>query len=121
MTFKEIATMLSGINIPYAYYQFEEGTAIEPPFICFYFVENNDFTADNTNYQKIERLVVELYTDQKDFTLEQTVETTLNNNGIVFRRFETPIPSEHMNMVSFEADVVITDEPPVVPTETTED
>ena len=110
MTYKEVATMVASINKPYAYYQFEEGTAQAPPFICFYFEGSNDLEADNTNYQRIEHLIVELYTDQKDFSLEKTVEDTLNNNGIVFSRSEDVIDSEHLYMVVFEGDVVITEE-----------
>lgn len=110
MTYKEIATMVASTNIPYSYYQFEEGTAQAPPFICFYFDEGNDLPADNTNYQRIEHLIVELYTEQKDFSLEKTVENTLNNHDIVFRRSEDVIDSEHLYMVVFEGDVVITEE-----------
>ena len=110
MTFKEVATMVSTIGIPYTYYQFDRGTAVPPPFICFYYDSDNDMVADNTNYQSIEHLVIELYTESKDFSLEKTVETTLNNNGIVYRRYEQAIESERLYMVVFEADVVITEE-----------
>ena len=67
MTYKEVSTMVKSIGLPYAYYQFPEGTAEAPPFICFYWSEDNDLKADNINYQKIERLNIELYTDNKDF------------------------------------------------------
>lgn len=102
--------MLAGLNIPYAYYQFPEGTAQECPFICFYFAGSEDFKADNTNYQRIRPLTIELYTDNKDFTLEETVETALNENGLVYSRYESYIDSEKMNMVTYVADVIITQE-----------
>lgn len=110
MTYKEIATMISGIGLPYAYYQFPEGTAQACPFICFYFTRSNDLAADDTNYQKIRQLAVELYTDNKDFTTEETVENVLNANGLVYSREETYIDTERMYMVTYLTQVVITEE-----------
>ena len=110
MTYKEIATMIESIGLPYAYYQFPNGTDQACPFICFFLDSSNDFAADNTNYQKIRRLNIELYTDNKDFTLEQTVEDTLFGSGLVYYREETYLDSERMYMVSYETEIVITEE-----------
>lgn len=117
MTFKEVSTMVGSIGLPYAYYQFPEvpdestGTAVPaPPFVCFYFPNNRDFKADDSNYQKIEHLIIELYSDNKDFDLEATVEGVLASNDMVWTRSETWIDSERMNMVVYEMDVVITEE-----------
>lgn len=110
MTYRQVATMINSIGIPYAYYQFPDGTDQACPFICFFLDSSNDFAADNTNYQKIRRLNIELYTDNKDFTLEQTVEDTLSNSGLVYYREETYLDSERMYMVSYETEIVITEE-----------
>lgn len=110
MTYKEIATMVESIGLPYAYYQFPEGTDQACPFICFFLDSSNDFAADNTNYQKIRSLNIELYTDNKDFTLEQTVEDILSGSGLVYYREETYLDSERMFMVSYETKIVITEE-----------
>lgn len=111
MTFKEVASMVNSIGAPYAYYQFPEGTGQATPFVCFYFFGDNDMKADNANYQKIEHLIVELYTDNKDFTMEATVEGVLASSGMVWSRDESWIDTERMNMVTYEMDVVITPEP----------
>lgn len=110
MTYKQVAQIIAGIGLPYAYDHFDEGNAAEPPFICFFFEGSDDFTADNTNYQRIRPLTVELYTDNKDFSLENTVETALNAAGLVFSRNETYIDSERMYEVSYETQVIITEE-----------
>ena len=110
MTRTEVATMIASIGIPYAYYQFERGTATEPPFLCFYYLRDNDVLADNTNYQALDHLMVELYTATKDFGLEKTVKDTLNENGLVYTWEETYIDTQRMYMTIFEADVVITEE-----------
>lgn len=107
MTFQEINTMIDSIGLPYAYYQFPDNSGQQPPFICFYFPDNNDLVADNSNYQKIEGLTVELYTDAKDFALEAQVEAALKEAGLVYSRSETPIESERMYLVSYETEVLI--------------
>ena len=110
MTYKEVATMINSIGIPYAYYQFPEGTGQACPFICFFFSDSNDLAAENTNYQKIRTLNVELYTDNKDFALEETVETVLNSNGLVYDRSESYLDSERMFMVVYTTDILVTEE-----------
>lgn len=110
MTYKQVATMIAGIGLPYAYYQFPEGTAQACPFICFYFTNSNDLAADDTNYQKIRPLAIELYTDNKDFTTEAAVESALNRNGLVYAREETYLDSERMYMVTYTTEIVITEE-----------
>ncbi len=110
MTYKEVATMISSVGIPYAYYEFPDNTEQSPPFICFFFELSNDLVADNTNYQKIRPLSIELYTDNKDFALEETIETILNQNGLVYSREETWLDTERMYMVTFMTDIVITEE-----------
>lgn len=109
MTYKQVAEMVGTIGIPYAYYQFPNNTGIAPPFVCFYFDSSNDFAADDTNYQRIRPLSVELYTENKDFTLEQTVENVLNQNGLVYSREETYLDSERMYMVTFMTEIIITE------------
>lgn len=109
MTYQEVKTMVESIGIPYAYYQFPEGTDQPCPFICFYFSSSADFAADNTNYQRIRPLAIELYTDNKDFTLENTVETVLNQHGFVYARDEAYIDTERMNMVTYTIEVIITE------------
>lgn len=108
MTYQQVATMVASIGVPYAYYQFPEGTAQPTPFVCFYFDSSNDLYADDTNYQHIRPLTIELYTDNKDFTLEATIEGILSSNGLTYARSESYIDSERMNMVAYTTDVIIT-------------
>lgn len=107
MTYKEIKTMLAGIGLPFSYYQFAEDTNQHPPFICFYYSDNDDFLADNTNYQTIATLNIEFYSDQKDFTTEATIEAALNSAGLVFAKSETYIDSERMHETIYTTEVVI--------------
>ncbi len=107
MTRKEIADMIAEIGLPYAYYEFPDGTEQAPPFICFYFPEDDNLYADNTNYADIKRLWVELYTDDKDFEKEALVEAALKGAGLTYRRSETHIGSERMWQILYEMEVII--------------
>lgn len=107
MTYQEISEMIKGIGVPYAYYQFPEGTGQAPPFICFYYSEQRGFYADNINYAKPVNLIVELYTKNKDFALESLVENTLNENEIPYAKLESYIDSEKLFMQTYESEVYI--------------
>ena len=110
MTYKEVNTMISSCGLDYAYDHFTDDTAHELPFICFFYSSSDDLAADNTNYQHIRTLDVELYTDNKDFTLEATVEGVLNSYGLVYTREESWLDSEQLYMVRFSTEIIITDE-----------
>lgn len=110
MTYQEVAALLASIGPPTAYDHFEVGNAADPPFICFYFAGSDDLAADNTNFQRIRPLTVELYTDNKDFALEERVEAALNSAGLVYSRSETYIDSERMYEVVFTTDIIISEE-----------
>ena len=106
-TYTNINTMIQSLGIPYAYYQFPEGTAQPTPFICFYYSDTDGAFADNIVYSRLTTLVIELYTDDKRFDLEQQIEQLLNDNELPFRRYESYIDSEQMLMQTYETEVYI--------------
>ena len=110
MTLKEVKTLVAGFGLPYAYYQFEEGTAEAPPFICFFYPRSNDFVSDNLNYQKIRVLVIELYSDNKDFTNEAVIENGLTSAGLVYTKTEQYLDDEKLFEVVYETQIVVTEE-----------
>lgn len=99
--------MVKSIGLPYAYYEFPEGTDQAPPFVCFFFPDTDDFFADNQNYVGIKRLYIELYTDEKDFAMEATVEGVLATNNLTYRKAEEYIGSERMWQITYEMEVII--------------
>lgn len=110
MTYKQIATMISTIGLPNAYYQFPNDTPQEPPFVVFYYDDTNDLFADNTNYQRIAGLTIEFYSDVKDFTNEDLIEQTLASNCLTYQKSEQFLDSEHMHETVYELEVLITQE-----------
>ena len=107
MTPQEVNTLIASVGIPYAYHQFADDTGQQPPFICFFYGNSNDLAADDTNYARIERLYIELYTDEKDFALEKTIETLLNANNLVFAKEQIYIDSERMHETIYTTDIIM--------------
>lgn len=106
MTYQDIYRFIDGLGYDCAYYQFSE-TGQEPPFICWFFPDADDVYADNVNYQRIVRLVIEFYTDEKDFEGEQTIEAALTQGGFSYSKAESYIESERMHETVYEMEVLI--------------
>lgn len=107
MTHTEVFNMIMSVGFPAAYNHFPEDTAKAPPFICYYYPASDDFLADNYNYVKKEQLYIELYTAEKDFTAEETLEAVLRQNEMVYSRTETYIDSEKMYLELYTMEVYI--------------
>lgn len=111
MKYTEVNTMLNEIKttygVPYAYYAFPENEAPALPYITFYYPASRNIPRDDGVYTKVEELTIELYTENKNFTLELNVETILNKYGIVWDKSEDYITSEHMFMITYETEIYI--------------
>lgn len=108
MTIQQINNMIGEIGLPFAYYQFDEGTGQQPPFICWMIDANDDLYADNRNYQRIGVLIIELYTDTKDFALEAQVEAVLSEFS--YTKDSTHLDSERMHETIYTMEVLINGE-----------
>lgn len=110
-TTEQIATLIESIGLPCAYYQFpdddKDNPAPPPPFICFYYPNSDNFNADNRVYARADALIVELYTDEKDFDREAAVEAMLNGAELPWEKSETYIESERMYMTTYTTEVYI--------------
>lgn len=107
MTFEEIVEMLEDTEIPSVYYAWPESEAPALPYICFYYPSMSPETADNTHHAVIYQLNIELYTSNKDFTAESTVEDVLLAADMVFTKEEQYLDKEHMYEVLYMMEVII--------------
>ena len=101
---EELLQIIKEMGIPFAYDHFAEGESPDPPFICYLLPGSDNFAADGRVYLKVNEVHIELYTDLKDLSVEQKVESVLDSHGIFYDRLETWIESEKMYEVlySFE-------------------
>lgn len=106
-TYQEIATGIRNLDIPFAYYSFPTDQAPSLPYLVYFYPNREDFIADNENYSRVETLVVELYTETKDFEMEGSVEAFFEHYGITYDKTETFINKENMFQCYYEAQVII--------------
>ena len=107
MTHSDLILILKETGIPFAYDHFAEGESPSPPFICFLFPGSNNFSADGEVFYKVAEVRVELYTDEKNPDLENTIETIFDNHDIYYDKSEVWIPEEKLYEIlySFEVDM----------------
>ena len=89
MTREEIATMIIGFGVPFAYGEFwdDDGDGEKPqaaPYIYFSYTSRSDFHADGINYAKIVLLTIELVTVEPDFDLQNDIEAALTAAELTF-------------------------------------
>lgn len=103
----ELLLMLGEMQIPFAYDHFAEGESPDPPFICYLLPGSNNFSADGRVYYKVSEAHIELYTDLKDLSVENAVESVLDSHGIFYQKTEVWIESEKLYEVlyTFEMEV----------------
>ena len=104
MTKERIEAILDVLEIEYRYHHFEECEAVNPPFICWLIPETRNFSADGKVYFKSDKVDIELYTDEKDFELEERVEAALDAADLFWQKSEQYIKSENMYEVLYEVE-----------------
>ncbi|MBR1623319.1 MAG: hypothetical protein IJ675_05360 [Pseudobutyrivibrio sp.] len=109
-TYTEIANMIKSFGMDYAYYEFNSDEKPRLPFVVYRYGPSNNFSADDTVYQPIELLTIELYAKRKDFAKEKLIEKKLRDNNLVYQKDESKIDSEKMYMVTYEMEVIINEE-----------
>lgn len=107
MTYQDVNNLIASFGLPYAYYQFPDNTKQATPFVCFFYPNSNDLYADQSNYQRITALAIELYTANKDFANEANIEAKLNEAGLTYIKSETYLDSERLFEVIYETEVLI--------------
>lgn len=105
MNHEQVVEMAEETGLPFAYDHFVEGQSPEPPFLVFLYPGANNFAADGITYFKVNRLHLELYTDEKSIELEEMVEAVLTRHGIFYGKSEVWIESENLYEVLYEMEV----------------
>lgn len=106
MTYDNVIEMLEEAGLPLAYDHFSEGEAPDPPFLIFLFPGTDNVFADDTVYQKIDELNIELYTDKKDPETENKIEDILLSYELPYEKSEVWIESEKMYEVLYQTQMI---------------
>ena len=110
MQYVEVNQMVESFGMPSAYRTFTKQTAKAPPYVVFYFDGTDDLYADNSNYQRIEQLVIEFYSRHKNFEKEKAIEKVLDEYEMTYTKSEVPIEDEKLIEIIYEMEVVINGE-----------
>ena len=107
-------TLLNTLSISSFYDHAPVGTAL--PFGVIHTEQPDNFVADNLVYCEKWNFRFDLYTVEKDLTLEAGIKKLLNDNGIAWTKTEQYIDTEQCWEVEFEFEVLGNEEPPIPPT-----
>lgn len=102
MKIKDFKQQLDTLGIPIAYRQWGKGEEPSLPYILYYRDESNDFIADNKNYFESNQMSLELYSQTKDFELEEHINELLKNLKIPYKIYEGNLDTENMYEVLYE-------------------
>ena len=81
---KTIYELLKTLNIPVAYDHFVTNKGINPPFIVYRETNVETFKADGITYYRPHNFEIELVTEKKDVTLQNSIEDLLTTNKIPY-------------------------------------
>lgn len=105
MTKERIEEMLAETGISFAYHHFTEENAVDPPFIVYLNDESSNFYADGIVYVVIGNVNIELYTDEKDYELEEKIENIFAKYNVAWEKEEIYIETEQMYEILYRMEV----------------
>ena len=108
MTLQEVALVIKQIGVPCAYHHFKSDP--KPPYLVYYYPGENDFMADDGNYVNIRSLTIDLFTRDKDFALEGTVEAALRDAGLSWYKNTDFLKDDDLFATTYEMEVLINGE-----------
>lgn len=105
MTKTEIATMIASFGFNWRYSHFSETPT--PPYIVYYYPNDADVYADNSNFINKRALFIELYTEKKDEASEAAVTAKLAEAGLTWYKQTDYLNDEKLYQTTFETEVFI--------------
>ena len=81
---KELYDLLKTLGIPVAYDHFDSNKHVTPPFVAYREIGTDTFKADGVTYYRPHEYEIELVTEKKDLTLQQSIEDLLTQNKIPY-------------------------------------
>lgn len=91
-------------NIPSFYDHAPVGQTL--PFMDIHSEQPDNFSADNKVFVEKWNFRIDLYTVEKDISLENQIKTLLNNNGIFWTKTEQYLDDQNCWEIEFEFEVL---------------
>lgn len=104
MTQKEFGDILATSGYPVTYLAFPADDCPSMPFITFQETGSNNVSADGVVYQKVKRYQVDLFTEGKDETAEEALESALSD--FFWNKYQTVEDNEACQRYTYEIEVL---------------
>lgn len=101
-TLQELYTQLKTLQLPVQYYMFQEGQAPNLPYIIYYNPSEQHENADNATLHISKDVIIEVYSEFKDLSLEEKLKELFNKNKLTYTFQETYLKDERMYMVAYQ-------------------
>ena len=108
MTLTEVANLVASLGFSWRYSHFSKTPAT--PYVVYYFPNDNDVYADDSNYANKRALYIELFTKQKDSASEATIESKLKEAGLTWYKQTDFLNDELLFQTTYEMEVFINGE-----------
>ena len=102
MKLQELYTQLKTLQIPVQYYMFQEGQAPTLPYIIYFNPSEQHAYADNLTFYVSKDVIVEVYSEFKDLSLESKLKELFDKNKLIYTFQETYLKEERMYMVAYQ-------------------
>ena len=105
LTLEAFVQILKNTGLPVAHYQFSG--SVKLPCLVYVDKGTNNYNADDTVYQEITNIDIELYAVRRDKKAERKLEAALTMAGIVYERTGTfYIDSERVFETIYEIQII---------------
>lgn len=101
----ELAAVLKSFGLPFSNGAFQPDELPAPPYIEIEASYGEAAYADNVAYLRWMPYDCGLYCAERDYELEQRVETALNDAGFAYSKTVTPIDSEGVIEIAYQTNV----------------
>lgn len=104
MTLDQLKNILKTLKLPVAYSHFKK--RVSPPYIAYSVTQTTNYFADNIVVKKVLNVNIELYTEEKNVELEESLEKILNDNELPYEiEGESFIEEENIYQIIYKITV----------------
>lgn len=100
----QVIQLLNTLSVPSFYDHAPVGTVL--PFLTIHSEQPDNFKADNAVFCEKWNFRLDLYSAEKNLTIEKEIKDLLNENGIVWDKTESYLSDENCWEVEFEFQVM---------------
>lgn len=106
ITLTDAIHAIKSTGTPVVAVRWPKGTAQTPPYVCWLLDSTSNAFGDNKVLTVIGRYDFELYTDQRDLTLERSIEAALDAAGIAWSKSGAYVETEDLVETIYSTELI---------------